>query len=142
MDFLKKIGSDFRIADRTLVLDFKNAFKIAEKYHAEALCAEATSFNFAECKNWRRGRDLNPRYLSVYALSKRAHSAAMRPLRNIKFKARSTKSQTNSKIKIQNQNKIKKNKRAAYLRNGYTINKKCHKINQRMARLAMVSIGP
>ena len=25
----------------------------AEKYHAEALCAEATSFNFAECKNWR-----------------------------------------------------------------------------------------
>ena len=52
-DFLKKIGSNFRIADRTLVLDFKNAFKIAEKYHAEALCAEATSFNFAECKTWR-----------------------------------------------------------------------------------------
>ena len=26
-DFLKKIGSNFRIADRTLVLDFKNAFK-------------------------------------------------------------------------------------------------------------------
>jgi hypothetical protein len=52
-DFLKKIGSNFRIADRTLFLDFKNAFKIAEKYHAEALCAEATSFNFAECKTWR-----------------------------------------------------------------------------------------
>ena len=34
---------------------FQNAFKIAEKYHAEALCAEATSFNFAECKTWRRG---------------------------------------------------------------------------------------
>ena len=60
-DFLKKIGSNFRIADRTLVLDFKNAFKIAEKYHAEALCAEATSFNFAECKTWRKGRDSNPR---------------------------------------------------------------------------------
>lgn len=54
-DFLKKIGSNFRIADRTLACDFKNAFKIAEKYRAEALCAEATSFNFAECKNWRRG---------------------------------------------------------------------------------------
>jgi len=53
-DFLKKIGSNFRIADRTLACDFKNAFKIAEKYHAEALCAEATSFNFAECKTWRR----------------------------------------------------------------------------------------
>jgi hypothetical protein len=42
------IGSKFRIADRTLVLDFKNAFKIAEKYHAEALCAEAISYDFAE----------------------------------------------------------------------------------------------
>ena len=58
---LKKIGSNFRIADRTLACDFKNAFKIAEKYHAEALCAEATSFNFAECKTWRRRWDSNPR---------------------------------------------------------------------------------
>ena len=60
-DFLKKIGSNFRIADRTLVLDFKNAFKIAEKYHAEALCAEATSCDFAKSENWRRGWDSNPR---------------------------------------------------------------------------------
>ena len=30
-DFLKKIGSNFRIADRTLFLDFISAFKIAEK---------------------------------------------------------------------------------------------------------------
>ena len=49
-DFLKKIGSNFRIADRTLVLDFKNAFKIAEKYHAEALCAEAVSYDFTKVK--------------------------------------------------------------------------------------------
>ena len=47
------IGSNFRIADRTLVLDFKNAFKIAEKYHAEALCAEATSYDFTKSENWR-----------------------------------------------------------------------------------------
>ena len=52
-DFLKKIGSNFRIADRTLVLDFKNAFKIAEKYHAEALCAEAVSYDFTKSENWR-----------------------------------------------------------------------------------------
>ena len=55
-DFLKKIGSNFRIADRTLACDFKNAFKIAEKYHAEALCTEATSFNFTECKTCGGGR--------------------------------------------------------------------------------------
>ena len=52
-DFLKKIGSNFRIADRTLFLDFKNTFKIAEKYHDEALCAEATSYDFAKSENWR-----------------------------------------------------------------------------------------
>ena len=45
--FLSVHAGNFRIADRTLACDFKNAFKIAEKYHAEALCAEATSFNFA-----------------------------------------------------------------------------------------------
>ena len=59
-DFLKKIGSNFRIADRTLACDFKNAFKIAEKYHAEALCAETTSYDFVKSENWRRGRDSNP----------------------------------------------------------------------------------
>ena len=84
-DFLKKIGSNFRIADRTLACDFKNAFKIAEKYHAEALCAEATSFNFAECKTWRNRRDSNPRDLSAHALSKRAHSTAMRRFQTLKY---------------------------------------------------------
>ena len=46
--------SNFRITNRTLVLDFKNAFKIAEKYHAEALCAEAIPYDFTKSKNWRR----------------------------------------------------------------------------------------
>ena len=52
-DFLKKIGSNFRIADRTLACDFKNAFKIAEKYHAEARSAETTSYDFAQSTIWR-----------------------------------------------------------------------------------------
>ena len=60
-DFLKKIGSNFRIADRTLVLDFKNAFKIAEKYHADPANAGEVPINFAKSENWRRGRDSNPR---------------------------------------------------------------------------------
>ncbi|MFH0950850.1 MAG: hypothetical protein V1765_00030, partial [bacterium] len=55
-----KIGSNFRIAERTLACDFKNAFKIAEKYHAEARSAEAVSYDFTKSENWRRGRDLNP----------------------------------------------------------------------------------
>ncbi|MGK2848735.1 MAG: hypothetical protein ACSLEX_01580 [Minisyncoccota bacterium] len=52
-DFLKKIGSNFRIAGRTLFLDFKNAFKIAKKHHAEVLCAEAVSYDFTKSENWR-----------------------------------------------------------------------------------------
>lgn len=60
-DFLKKIGSNFRIAERTLSFPLKNAWILAGKYHAEARSAEATSFNFAECKTWRRRWDLNPR---------------------------------------------------------------------------------
>ncbi len=34
---------------------------------------------------WRRGRDSNPRYLSVYTLSKRAPSAARTPLRTYRM---------------------------------------------------------
>jgi len=52
-DFLKKIGSNFRIAERTLACDFKNAFKIAEKYRAEVQRTEATSYDFAKSENWR-----------------------------------------------------------------------------------------
>ena len=52
-EYLQKIGSNFRIADRTLACDFKNAFQIAEKYHAEALCAEAVSYDFTKSENWR-----------------------------------------------------------------------------------------
>ena len=49
----------FRSGGQKLFLDFKNLFKIAEKYHAEALCAEATSYDFSESTNWRRQWDSN-----------------------------------------------------------------------------------
>jgi site-specific DNA recombinase len=42
-DFLKKIGSNFRIAEQTLNFDFKNAWKILVNFNAEALCAEASN---------------------------------------------------------------------------------------------------
>ncbi len=60
-DFLKKIGSNFRIAERTLAFDLKMPWKIAEKYNAEARSAEATPSKIAESEIWRRGRDSNPR---------------------------------------------------------------------------------
>ncbi|KKT72414.1 MAG: hypothetical protein UW68_C0038G0009, partial [Candidatus Collierbacteria bacterium GW2011_GWB1_44_6] len=54
--------------------DFKNAFQIAEKYHAEALCAEAISYDFTKSENWRRGWDSNPWYLAIRQFSKLEHS--------------------------------------------------------------------
>ncbi|KKU06943.1 MAG: hypothetical protein UX10_C0018G0014 [Candidatus Magasanikbacteria bacterium GW2011_GWA2_45_39] len=47
--------------------------KIAEKYHAEALCAEATSYDFTKSENWRRGRDSNSRTLAGQRFSRPPH---------------------------------------------------------------------
>jgi len=63
-DERKKIGSEnfvfsvlshrnFRIAERTLSFPLKNAWVIAEKYHAEAQRAEAISYDFTKSENWR-----------------------------------------------------------------------------------------
>ncbi len=52
---------NFRLSGQKLFLDFKNAFKIAEKYHAEALCAEAVSYDFAKSETWRCFLDDNPK---------------------------------------------------------------------------------
>lgn len=61
-DFLKKIGSNFRIAERALVLDLKNAWKIPAKFNAKRRSREATNPQIGECVNWRRDRDSNPGY--------------------------------------------------------------------------------
>ena len=61
-NFLKKIGSNFLLTDRTLSFDFKNAWKILafRKTAAQSAAAEfADSKNFS---NWRRREDSNPRY--------------------------------------------------------------------------------
>ena len=60
-DFLKKIGSNFRIADRRLVCDLKNAWIIAEKYHDEAQNAGETCYDFAKSECWLGREDSNLR---------------------------------------------------------------------------------
>ena len=52
-DFLKKIGSNFRLAEQTLNFDFKNAWKILENFNLSARSAEATNlknFNFEKLR--------------------------------------------------------------------------------------------
>ena len=91
-DFLKKIGSNFRIAERSLSFSPQPAWRIASKYHAEAQRAKATDYDFTKSTNWRRGWDSNPReacaptafreprlrplgHLSLAYLSRQKHTA-------------------------------------------------------------------
>ena len=61
-DFLKKIGSNFRLSGQKLFLDFKNPFKITAFAEPERSEGEATNPKNSKIENWRRGRDSNPRY--------------------------------------------------------------------------------
>ena len=60
-DFLKKIGSNFHIAERTLVCELKKPLRVAQKWHSVSLCDTPTLVHSGESQNWRRGRDSNPR---------------------------------------------------------------------------------
>ncbi len=59
-DFLKKIGSNFRISERTLFLELKNVWKIPAKYNLERRSRPEIFSDLSECDSWRRGRDSNP----------------------------------------------------------------------------------
>ena len=59
-DFLKKIGSNFQIAEQTLNFDFKNTWKILDNFNAEALCAEVSNLKNFNFEKLRRDRDSNP----------------------------------------------------------------------------------
>ncbi|PIR73851.1 MAG: hypothetical protein COU40_00445, partial [Candidatus Moranbacteria bacterium CG10_big_fil_rev_8_21_14_0_10_35_21] len=58
-DFLKKIGSNFQIAEQTLNFDFKNAWKILENFNLSARSAEATIAPNLNFEFLRRVQDLN-----------------------------------------------------------------------------------
>lgn len=47
----------------------------------EPLGSHPSLNQFLRCKNWRRGRDSNPRYLAVHTISSRAPSTTQPPLR-------------------------------------------------------------
>ncbi len=57
-DFLKKIGSNFRLSGQQLFLDFKNPFKILAEAEPHLWRGEATIAQNPNFENWRRGRDL------------------------------------------------------------------------------------
>jgi len=64
-DFLKKIGSNFRLSGQKLFLDFKNPFKILAEAEPRLWRGEAVIAQNPNSENWRRGRDLNQIVLAV-----------------------------------------------------------------------------
>ena len=61
-DFLKEIGSNFRLSGQKLFLDFKNPFKIVAEAEHRLWRNQSTFSEIGENLNWRRGGDSNPRY--------------------------------------------------------------------------------
>ncbi|KUK51712.1 MAG: Recombinase [candidate division TA06 bacterium 32_111] len=66
-DFLKKIGSNFRLSGQKLFLDFKNLYKILVNAEPEQSEGEATTLKNSKIVKWRRGRDSNPGYPFGYS---------------------------------------------------------------------------
>ena len=77
-DFLKKIGSNFRLSGQKLFLDFKNPFKILAEAEPSLWRGEATIAQNPNSENWRRREDLNlqptQRRILVFKTSPIVHS--------------------------------------------------------------------
>ena len=69
-DFLKKAGSNLRIAGKALVVDFKNPWQFVAEFNSEPVPTFADNEFSPHGEEWRRGRDSNPRELSPQRFSR------------------------------------------------------------------------
>ena len=60
-DFLKKIGSNFRVADKSLPVEFKNPWKILVDFNCQLTTLNARQGEKSKKPIWRREGDSNPR---------------------------------------------------------------------------------
>ena len=61
-DFLKKIGSNFQVADKTLAVEFKNPWNLLAEFNSARTTKTAAGGEIAQKSEWRREGDSNPRY--------------------------------------------------------------------------------
>jgi hypothetical protein len=61
-DFLKKIGSNFQLADKSLAVEFKKHWKILAEFNSDSTTSNARQREFSQKSKWRREGDSNPRY--------------------------------------------------------------------------------
>ena len=60
-DFLRKIGSNFHVAEKSLSVEFKSPWKIVADFNYQRSPVLAACGEKSQISNWRRGRDSNPR---------------------------------------------------------------------------------
>ena len=84
-DFLKKIGSNLQLAEKTLAVEFKNPWNLLAEFNSDLMNTNARQREISQKENWRREGDSNPRYLlGIHAFQACAlnHSAISPPNRN------------------------------------------------------------
>ena len=53
-DFLKKIGSNFQLADKSLAVEFKKHWKILAEFNSDSTTSNARQREFSQKSKWRR----------------------------------------------------------------------------------------
>jgi site-specific DNA recombinase len=61
-DFLKKVGSNLRVAEKSLALTFKNPWQFVAEFNSDPTPVSAVNEFSPSRENWRREGDSNPRY--------------------------------------------------------------------------------
>jgi hypothetical protein len=59
-DFLKKIGSNCQVADKSLAVEFKNPWNLLAGFNSDLTSSHARQRDKSEKSNWRRQGDSNP----------------------------------------------------------------------------------
>ena len=60
-DFLKKIGSNFLMAEKSLAVEFKKPWNLLAEFNSDLPSSNARQREISPKSNWRREWDLNPR---------------------------------------------------------------------------------
>jgi len=67
-DYLKKIGSNFQLADKSLAVEFKNPWNLLAEFNSDLTTTNTRLREFSKKSEWRREGDSNPRYDSPHHL--------------------------------------------------------------------------
>jgi len=59
-DFLKKIGSNFHVAEKSLAVEFKKPWNLLAEFNSDLTTSNARQREISQKSNWRREGDSNP----------------------------------------------------------------------------------